>query len=78
MARHNFREIVLMVLAVLGGLTILLLISSRLIHVMASPMPPGNGAFAFAVSGASVKLFVLAIVAVVAIVVVLAVFLSRR
>ena len=78
MARHNFREIVLMILAVLGGLGILLLISSRLIHVMASPIPPGNGGFAFAVSGASVKLFVLAIVAVVAIVVVLAVFLSRR
>jgi hypothetical protein len=78
MARHNFREIVLMVLAVLGGLTILLLIGNRLIHVTASSLAPGNGGFAFAVSGASVKLFVLAIVAVVAIVVVLAVFLWRR
>lgn len=78
MARRNFREIVLMILAVLGGLGILLLISSRLIHVTASSIPPGDGGFAFAVSGASVRLFVLAIVAVVAIVVVLAVFLWRR
>jgi hypothetical protein len=77
MARHNFREIVLMILAVLGGLGILLLISSRLIHVMASPIPPGNGGVVFVVGGVSVKLFAL-IVTVVAIVVVLAVFLSRR
>jgi hypothetical protein len=78
MARHNFREIVLMVLAVLGGLTILLLIGNRLIHVTASSIPPGNGGFAFAVGGVSVKLFALAIVALVAVVVLLALFLWRR
>jgi hypothetical protein len=78
MARHNFREIVLMVLAVLGGLTILLLIGNRLIHVTASSIPPGNGGFAFAVGGVSVKLFALAIVGVVAIAVMLTVFLWRR
>ena len=42
MARHSFREIVLMVLAVLGGLGILLLIGTRLIHVTASSDAGGH------------------------------------
>lgn len=78
MAPHNFREIVLMVLAVLGGLGILLLIGTRLIHVTASPTPAGTGGVGAVVGGFGVSLFALAIVAVVAIVVGLAVFLSRR
>lgn len=79
MARHNLREIVLMVLAVLGGLGILLLIGTRLlIYVVGRSIPPGNGGFAFAVGGVSVKLFAMLIVAVVAFVVVLAVLLWKR
>lgn len=78
MARHNFREIVLIILAVLGGLGILLLIGTRLFHSTASSMPPGNGGVSFVVGGVSVKLFAMLIVAVVAFVVVLAVFLWRR
>jgi hypothetical protein len=78
MARHNLREIVLMVLAVLGGLGILLLIGTRLIHVTAGSTTAGTGGVGAVVGGFGVSLFALAIVAVVAIVVVLAVFLSRR
>ncbi len=78
MARHNFREIVLMVLAVLGGLGILLLIGIRLIHVTASPTPADTGGIGPVVGGVGVSLFALAIVALVAVVVVLAVFLWRR
>jgi hypothetical protein len=78
MARHNFREIVLMVLAVLGGLGILLLIGTRLIHVTAWNSPAGTGGVGAVVGGVSVSLFALAMVALVAIVVGLAVFLSRR
>jgi hypothetical protein len=78
MTRHNFREIVLMVLAVIGGLGILLLIGTRLIHVTASSTPASTGGVGAVVGGVSVGLFALAIVAVVAIVVVLAVFLWRR
>jgi len=77
MLRHNFLEIVLMVLAVLGGLGILLLIGSRLIHVTAGPAGTGGGVGAF-VGGVSINLFAMLIVAVVAFVVVLAVLLSRR
>jgi hypothetical protein len=76
MARHNFREIVLMVLAVLGGLGILLLIGTHLSP--ARSILPGNGGVVFAVSGVSVRLFALAILALVAIAVMLAVFLWRR
>lgn len=78
MARHNFREIVLMVLAVLVGLGILLLIGARLFHVTASSIPPGDVGIVFVVGGVSVKLFALAIVALVAVAVLLAVFLWRR
>jgi ABC-type phosphate transport system permease subunit len=78
MARHKFREIVLMILAVLVGLGIVLLIGTSLFHSTPSSIAPGTGGVSFVVIGVSVKLFVLAIVAVVAIVVVLAVFLSRR
>ena len=78
MARHNLREIVLMVLAVLGGLGILLLIGTRLIHVTAGTTTAGTGGMEAVVGGVSVKLFALAIVAVVAIVVGLAVFLWKR
>jgi hypothetical protein len=78
MPRHNFLEIVLMVLAVLGGLGILLLIGTRLIHVTASFTPADTGGVSAVVGGFGVSLFALAIVAVVAIVVVLAVFLWRR
>lgn len=79
MARHNLREIVLMVLAVLGGLAILLLLGTRLIHLTATSTTAGTGgevrSFVF---GVSASLFALAMVAVVAIVVALAVFLWRR
>jgi hypothetical protein len=78
MARHSFREIVLMVLAVLGGLGILLLIGTRLIHVTASSAPAGTGGVGAVVGGFGVGLFGLAIIAMVAIAVVLAVFLWRR
>ena len=78
MARHNLREIVLMVLAVLGGLGILLLIGTRLIHVTAGSTTAGTGGVGAVVGGFGVSLFALAIVVVAAIVVVLAVFLSRR
>ena len=78
MAQRNFREIVIMVLAVLVGLGILLLISSRLILAMARPILPGNGGVTFAVSGISVKLLAMLIVAVVAFAIVLAVLVWRR
>ena len=78
-ARHDFREIVLMVLAVLVGLGILLLIGTGLFHFTASSIPPGNGGGAvFVVGGLSVKLLAMLMVAVVLIVAGLAVFLSRR
>lgn len=80
MARHNFLEIVLMVLAVLGGLGILLLIGTRLIHVTASSTTAGTGGgveFAF-VGGVSVKFLAMLIVAAVAFVVALAVIIWRR
>lgn len=78
MARHSLREIVLMVLAVLGGLGILLLIGARLIHVTAGSTTAGTGGVGAVVGGLSVNLFTMLIVAVVAFVVVLAVFLWRR
>jgi len=78
MPRHNFREIVLMILAVLGGLGILLLIGARLFHSTASSIPPGNSGVSFVVGGVSVKLFAMLIVAVVAFVVMLAVFVWKR
>jgi hypothetical protein len=65
-----------MVLAVLGGLGILLLIGTHLSP--ARSILPGNGGVVFAVSGVSVRLFALAILALVAIAVMLAVFLWRR
>jgi hypothetical protein len=78
MAQRSFREIVIMVLAVLVGLGILLLISNRLILAMASPILSGNGGSTFVVSGISVKLLAMLIVAVVAFVIVLAVLVWRR
>ena len=79
MARHSLREIVLMVLAVLGGLGILLLIGSRLIYFMAGSMTPGtSGGVGAVVGGIGVNLFAMSIVAVVAIIVALAIFLWRR
>lgn len=79
MARHNLREIVLMVLAVLGGLAILLLLGTRLIHLTATSTTAGTGGGVRSlVFGVSASLFALAMVAVVAIVVALAVFLWRR
>ena len=78
MPRHNFREIVLMVLAVLIGLGTVLLIGNRLFYVTASSIPPGNGGVTFAVGSVSVKLFTMLIVAVIAFVVMLAVILWKR
>ena len=78
MPRHNFREIVLMVLAVLVGLGILLLIGARLFHFTENSIPPGNGGVSFVVSGISIRLFAMLIVAVVAFVVMLAVLLWKR
>ena len=78
MPRHNFREIVLMVLAVLIALGTVSLIGNRLFYVTASSIPPGNGGVTFAASSVSVKLFTMLIVAIVAILVAFAVFLSRR
>jgi hypothetical protein len=79
MPRHNFREIVLMVLAMLIGLGTVLLIGHRLFYVTASSIPPANGGVAFVVvSGVSVKVFTMLIVAVVAFVVMLAVILWKR
>ena len=78
MARHNLREIVLMVLAVLGGLGILLLICTRLIHVTTGSPTPGTGGVGAVVGGVGVNLFAMLIVTVVAFVVVLAVLLWKR
>ncbi len=79
MARHNLREVVLMVLTVMVGVGILLLVGTALIHSMASPIPLGsNGGVAFSVSRFSVNLFAMLIVAVFAIVGGLAVWLWKR
>jgi hypothetical protein len=80
MPRHNLREIVLMVVAVLGGLGILLLIGTRLIFVAGRSTTAGTGGgsdFAI-VGGVSVNLLAMLIVAVLAFVVVLAVLLWKR
>jgi hypothetical protein len=78
MARHNLREIVLMVLAVLGGLGILLLIGTRLINVTAGFTTAGTGGVGAVVGGVSVSLFAVLLFAAVAIILALAVFLWRR
>lgn len=79
MARHNLREVVLMVLTVMVGVGILLLVGAALVHSTASPIPLGsNGGVAFSVSRFSVNLFAMLIVAVFAIVVGLAVWLWKR
>ena len=77
MARYNFREIVLIVLAILGGLGILLVIGSRLMHIAVGRAVAGTGGGATVTGGVGVPLFSLVIV-VLAIVVVLAVLLGRR
>lgn len=77
MARHNFREIVLMILALLGGLAILMLIGSRLMHITGRRETAGTGGIAAVTGGVSVPIFSVVIVAL-AMVVVLAVFLWRR
>ena len=77
MARHNFREIVLIVLAVLGALGILSVIGSRLIHIAVGRPTTGTAGIGAVTGGVSVPLFSLVIV-VLAIVVVLAVLLRRR
>lgn len=77
MARHNFREIVLIVLAILGGLGILLVIGSRLMHIAVGRATAGTAGVAAVTGGVSVPLFSLVIV-VLAIVLVLAVLLGRR
>lgn len=78
MARHNFREIVLMVLAVLGGLAIVLLIGTRLTQVVANAIPPGDHGIVFSIGGVSRKQFAMVIAALVGIVVLLAAFPWRR
>jgi hypothetical protein len=78
MARHNFLEIVLMALAVLGGLGILLLIGTRSIHVTASSTTPGTGGVSFFAGGVSVNLLAMLIVAIAAIIVSVAIFLWKR
>lgn len=78
MARHNFFEIVLMVLAVLGGLGILLLIGTRLIHVTAGSTTAGTGGVGAVVGGVGVSLLAILILVVVAIIGALAVFIWRR
>jgi hypothetical protein len=83
MPRHNFREIVLMVLAASGSLGILLLVGSRLIHAAATSIPPANtggiGGFA---GGFSISLFAMLIgaiaVVMVVVVVAMAVLLWKR
>ncbi len=77
MARNNFREIVLIVLAILGGLGILLVIGSRLMHIAVGRATAGTGGIAAVTGGFGVPLFSLVIVVLV-IVVVLAVSLWRR
>ena len=77
MARHNFREIVLILLAILGALGILLVIGSRLIHIAVGRATAGTGGIAASTGGVSVPLFSLVVV-VLAIVAVLAVLLRRR
>jgi hypothetical protein len=79
MARHNLREVVLMVLTVFVGVGILLLIGNSLTHLTASSIAHGsNGGVAFSVSRFSVNLFAMLIMGVVAILVVLAVWLKQR
>ena len=79
MPRHNLREIVLMVVSVLGGLGILLLIGNRLILVARRSTTAGTGGgIGAGVGGISVSLFAMTIVAVLAFVVVLAVLLWKR
>jgi hypothetical protein len=79
MPRHNLREIVLMVVAVLGGLGILLLIGTRLILVAGRSTTAGTGGgIGAGVGGVSASLFAMMIVAVLAFVGVVAVFLWRR
>ena len=77
MARHNFREIILILLAILGALGIVLVIGSRLIHIAVGRATAGTGGIAASTGGVGVPLFSLVII-VLAIVVVLAVLLRRR
>ena len=78
MARHKLSEIVLMVSAVVGGLGILLLIGTRLIHLTAGSATAGTGGVGAVAGGVSVPLFTILIVAVIAIVFALAIFLRNK
>jgi len=78
MARYNYREIVLMLLAILIGLGMLSLIGASLFRQAANPIPPGNGGVAFVVGGISAKLLVSLIVVLIAAVVGLALVLWKR
>jgi uncharacterized membrane protein len=78
MTRLKLPEIVMMVLAVLGGLGILCIIGTRLMHVAADRTTAETGGISAVAGGFGVSLFTLIVVVVLAIVVVLAVFLWRR
>jgi hypothetical protein len=77
LARHNLREITLMILALLVGLGILLLVAPRLMHIAIRRSTAGTAGIGAVAGGISIPLFSFAIV-VLAIVVVLAIFLWRR
>lgn len=78
MTRLKLPEIVLMVLAVLGGLGILFVIGTRLIHLAAGPSTAETAGIAAVAGGFSTRLFTLIMVVVLAMVVAFAVFLWRR
>jgi len=69
---------VIAILAVLNGLGIFLLMSSRLVPVMANSISAGSGGFSFAVTAFAVKVFALVVVALFAIVFLLGIFVWRR
>jgi hypothetical protein len=78
MTRLKFSEIVVMVLALLGGLGILFLIGTRLILLALARSTGETGGVVFAISGGVTRLFTFLVLAILALVVVGAVALWRR
>jgi hypothetical protein len=79
MTRLKFPEIVVMVLALLGGLGFLFLIGIGLMRMALRRATAETGGVAFAVSGGlSTKLFLVILIVALAAMVALAVFLWRR
>ncbi len=75
---HKVPEIVIVILAIAGGLGIFCLIGARLIRFALSRTPPGDQVFAEAV-GVSARFFAAVVLAAVAIVVVITILkMSRR